>query len=227
MESWIGYALGGVTTIALFLWWRKGHAATPAGALDTTGGKPPPWWTPEDYRAHAAASARLGVNPANWGAVYKSESGLNPTAAFPQLDSEGHPLAVGLGQLTSAANGAAGITEDVRAEIPSMPVSEQIPIFERAMRTSLGGMRPPSAGALYAFNFLPARVKARGMAPDTILGTTDEFPLDVGLDTNGDGNYTISDLSARLSRYAKDPTYLGWLQGLRDATGNQALSPVW
>lgn len=225
--DWWGYAIGGLGTLAVFAWLRRRGLA--ASALDTSRGQghAPIWWTPDDYRAHAAASARLGINPADWGAVYRSESGFNPAAAFPKLDSEGHPLAVGIGQLTSAANGAAGITEATRAGIPSMPVSAQIPIFERAMRTSLGGMKPPSAGALYAFNFLPARVKARGMGPDVVLGTTDEFPLDVGLDSNGDGNYTISDLSARLSRYKTDALYLGWLQGLRDATGDQSISPTW
>jgi len=195
--------------------------------LDTSIGTPPPWWTPEDYQAHVAASQRLGLNPANWLAIYRSESGLNPAAAFPQKDKNGVPLAVGIGQLTSAADGAAGISEATRATIPSMSVAEQLPIFERYMGSVLQGATPDTAGGIYAFNFLPGPAKANGTAPDSVLGTVAEYPLDKGLDVNGDGVYTVSDLSQHLSAYATDPLYLGALQAMRDAVGDQTLNPVW
>lgn len=230
MNQLLYYVGGGVVIAAVVVAIRRvfggGGSAGGGGGLDTSlasGHPPPPWWTAQDYRDHVAASNRLGINPANWLAIYRSESAFNPQAAFPQKDSAGVPLAVGIGQLTKAA----GVSGSEMLSILSMPVSQQLPIFEKYMNQVLRGAHPDTAGGLYAYNFLPARAQARGTAPDAVLGTVAEFPLDKPLDTNGDGVYTVSDLSTHLSIYARDPLYLAALQAMRDAVGDQTLSPVW
>jgi hypothetical protein len=229
MNQIVYYVGGGLAVAALAVAARRiftGSGSSGGGGLDTSlagSHPPPPWWTTQDYIDHYNASRRQGLNPANWGAVYRSESAFNPAAAFPQKDSHGVPLAVGIGQLTAAA----GVSEDQRIAMLSMPVSGQLPIFEKYMSMVLKGAHPDTAGGIYAYNFLPGRAQARGTAPNVVLGTVAEFPLDKPLDTNGDGQYTVSDLSQHLSIYATDPLYLAWLQALRDAVGDQSISPVW
>lgn len=227
---WLGLAGSSVAALGAVAWAKSasGSPSQPGGGpgLDTSlaaGHPPPPWWTTQDYKDHYAASRRLGINPANWGAIYRSESSFKPTAAFPQKDKDGVPLAVGIGQLTRAA----GVSGDYMLSILKTPVSGQIPIFEKYMGQVLKGAHPDTAGGLYAFNFLPARAQSRGTSPDTELGTVAEFPLDKPLDTDGNGKYTVRDLSTHLSIYATDPLYLAWLQALRNAVGDQSLSPVW
>ena len=227
---WLGVAGGSVLVIGVVGWAKLASGASnqqgTGPSLDTSlaaGHAPPSWWTTQDYKDHYAASQRLGLNPANWGAIYRSESSFNPGAAFPQKDKDGVPLAVGIGQLTRAA----GVSGDYMLSILKMPVSEQIPVFEKYMGQVLKGARPDTAGGLYAYNFLPARAQSRGTAPDSELGTVAEFPLDKPLDTDGNGIYTVRDLSTHLSIYATDPLYLAWLQALRNAVGDQSISPVW
>jgi|SRR5579859_429383 len=230
MESWWGYIGGAALTLAIFAWWRKGHASPASGpALDTSGGKAPPWWTPADYKALAATSARLGINPANLLAIMRSESGLNPSAMYPG------GIARGLTQITEAGRASAGLSESDFEDFQNWSIQEQLPRIEKYMREEFAGSPPQTAGGLYAYNFLPAYAREKGTAPDTVLASVEDFPADSALDYDDDGQYEVRDLSNRLARYGArkddgspvDTLYLGALQGLRDATGDQSISPVW
>lgn len=230
MESWWGYIGGAALSLAIFTWWRKSHAAPASGpALDTSGGKPPPWWHASDYVALAAMSKRLGINPANLLAIMRSESGLNPHAMYPG------GIARGLTQITKAGQASAGLSDADFEDFQNWTIQEQLPHIERYMRNEFGGTPPRSAGGLYAWNFLPAFAREKGTAPDVVLAPVKDYPDDSALDYDGDGFYEVRDLSNRLARYGArkedgtpvDTLFLGALQAMRDATGNPTLSPVW
>lgn len=219
----IGTALG-VGLVALV------HGrTTPAVVLDTSAGAghAPKQWTPIDY----LDTFKIGSDIGSWGPdlllIMKNESDLNPAARYPALDEAGHSLAVGISQLTAASDAATGLSEAKRDALSSKSVAEQLPYVRRSFEALswTKAHRPyPNAGALYAMNFLPARAYARGIAPQTVLGTVDEFPLDKGL-ADSNGNYTVASLNAVLRKAAKSPRYLGALQVMRDAVGDQTLSP--
>lgn len=226
----VGWGFGAGVTVALargLFFPKSAYASGPY--LDTSGGEPPSWWTPDDYRALDETSGRLGVNSANLLSVLRSESGLRPDAVFPG------GLARGLSQITEAGRAAAGLSESEWREFQTWPIQRQLPAIERYMSVEFDGKPPTSAGGIYAFNFLPARAKARGTAPTTVLAEVSEFGIDAGLDYDGDGRYEVSDLSRHLARYGDrkkdggpvDPLYLGALAELRRATGKPGLSPMW
>jgi hypothetical protein len=212
-------------------------APSEGGGLDTSGAterlsaadrKVLQKWTAGDYRALHAISDRLGIPSPNLLALMRSESGLDPAAEYPG------GLAKGISQLTDAGRAAAGLSADDFADYQDWPVSAQLPVVERQLRTTLAGKRPDTAGALYAYNFLPSRARARGTAPDTVLGTVEEFEADAGL-ADAAGNYTPRALSNHLRALGSrrkdgsptDPRFLAALQALRDAVGEPGLSPVW
>ena len=226
-------AAGVLAAVVVFVAGREvaraaSSSAPGAGRLDTSGGKPPSKWTAADYRELHALSARLGVSSPDVLAVLRNESGLDPQAEFPG------GLARGLNQLTDAGRSAIGMSESEFDSYPGWSVAQQLPVVERSLRAAFQGARPQTAGAIYAFNFLPARARARGTAPATVLGTVEEFPKNEPL-ADSAGNYTPAALSARLRRFGDrrkdgspvDPLYLGALQALRDAVGDQSLSPTW
>ncbi len=224
---YLGYGAG-IAAVVLFV--RRAFGGPSSGHyLDTSGGTPPPKWSLGDYRALQTVADRLGVPSPNLLAVLRSESNLDPAAMYPG------GIARGLNQITEAGRPAAGLSESQFEEFQTWSVGEQLPFVERSMSVALSGAKPQTAGGLYAYNFLPARARLRGTAPTTVLADVAEWPVDSGLDTNHDGEYEVSDLSAHLSQFGArkkdgspvDPRYLGALQALRDATGNQALSPTW
>ena len=216
------YALGAlVGVVGAYKYFFGGSAS--AAAVDTSAGAghAPPTWGAADYRALNASAGRLRMNPADLLLVEYSESRLNPAASYPG------GIAVGINQLTSASNGLTGLSEDERANVVNLSVGQQIPIVERYFRNlpwTQADRGYPSAGVVYAMNFLPARAMERGASPDTVLGTVDEFPQDKGL-SDGSGNYTVRSLENELKTLAGQPTYLGALQALRDAVGDQSISP--
>lgn len=221
MSLW-RYIAYGVAALTPIVAWRLA-SARPSNALDTAAGKgkAPPWWTPADYRAHYASAGRIRMNAADLLLVEASESGLDPRASYPG------ELAVGLNQLTAASNALTGLSEAERRAIPTMPVAAQIPIVERYFRNlqwTKAGKGYPTVGVAYAQNFLPGRAMARGAAPDTVLGTLEEFPLNAGL-ADAAGNFTVRSLETHLKKVAAQGRYLGALQALRDATGDRNLSP--
>lgn len=197
--------------------------------LDTSAGKghAPSQWTPLDYLdTHKLGADILSSGP-DLLLVMEAESELDPAARFPRVDEAGHSLAVGISQLTAASDAATGLSEAGRDALSSKTVAEQLPYVRRyfqAMAWTRARRPYPNAGALYAMNFLPARAFSRGIAPKTVLGTVEEFPLDEGL-ADAAGNYTVGSLNAVLRKVAARPRYLGALQAMRDAVGDQSLSP--
>lgn len=219
----VGTALGiGLVAIA--------HGrTTPAVVLDTSAGAghAPKQWTPVDYLDLYKLGQDVGATGPDLLLVMENESDLNPAARFPALDEAGHSLAVGVSQLTAASDAATGLSEAGRDALSSKSVAEQLPYvrdYFEAMAWTKAHRPYPNAGAVYAMNFLPSRAYARGVAPQTVLGTVDEFPLDKGL-ADSNGNYTVASLNAVLRKVAKRPRYLGALQAMRDAVGDQTLSP--
>lgn len=184
-------------------------------------------WGASDWKELAAIAGRLRMNPADLLLVLTSESRLDPTAVNPRGSS--HPTAVGLNQLTSAANGTVGITEDTRLKVPSMDVSDQLPLVERYFRGIdwfKTGKSYPDAGVVYEANFAPAKM-ARGMSSDTVLYTKEDggaYEQNKGLDTTGKGYIALGDLRMLLRRTINTPEYYVGLQSLRKATGNDKLA---
>lgn len=221
MTDWLRYLGYGAAVVAPVLLYRYVSASAASPSFSTAGGKPPPWWSPSDYRNFYASAKRIPMSPADLLLVEASESGLNPAAAYPG------GIAVGLNQLTSASNGVTGLSEEERRQIPKMSVAQQIPIVERyfnGLQWTREGRGYPTVGVVYAQNFLPGRALERGAAPDTVLGTRAEFPLDAGL-ADAAGNFTVRSLEAHLRRVADGATYRGALAAMRDATGDGGLSP--
>ena len=226
LVSFLAASVVGLVAVEAF-----GHSSggSSGPAIDTSAGAghAPRWWTADDYRELASLGDDIASSGPDLLLIMDSESGLNPSARFPKIDAAGHSLAVGISQLTSASDPLTGLSEDQRDALSSESVAAQLPIvrryFTRLQWTKLG--RPyPTAGVVYAMNFLPTRALERGVAPDTVLGTVDEFPLDSHL-ADGSGNYTVRSLENYLRHVASGATYLGALQAMRDATGDPSLSP--
>jgi hypothetical protein len=225
----VGWLFGGLGVgVALIIAKALVHSPPPT-PLDTAAGAghAPPGWTPVDYLDAWKLGNDIGSSGPDLLLIMESESNLNPGARFPKVDAAGHSIATGLTQLTAASDPLTGLSEAQRDSFSSLPVASQLPIIRRYMENTQWGKehRPyPSAGALYALNFLPARALERGIAPQTVLGTVEEFPLDKGL-ADSAGHYTVASLNAELATIAQRPRYLAALQAMRDAVGDQALSP--
>lgn len=180
-------------------------------------------WSDPDFAALAAAANRLGMNPADLLLVLASESGLQPSARNPSGSAT--PIAVGLNQITSVADGMLGLTEEDRWALPNKSVAEQIPYVEKFFRGAasaygIGGY--PNAGTVYLANFAPARM-GRGTSDDTVIYDTSDgaaYTLNAAFDTDKKGSITIGDLNARLAQVAAQPTYDEALARLQEVTGN-------
>jgi hypothetical protein len=220
----------GVAAAIALLWWRTASATTSTGPVLSTlagHGHAPIWWTPEDYRTLNSMGAEVGSTGPDMLLFIHSESGGYPGAKFPKIDEHGHHIAVGISQFTQPSDALTGLNEDGREALLTKTVGEQLPYmrlyFVKGQWYKLGRTYD-SPGAIYAVNFLPSRAVARGVAPNTILGTEEEFPLDASL-ADAARNYTVNSLNAHLAKIAKTPAYLGALQAMRDAVGDQSLSP--
>jgi len=182
-------------------------------------------WTDIDFKTLDAMSKRLKMNTPDLLLVLTSESGLKPTAVYRRA-SDGFPVAVGLNQLTSAANGAAGITEVQRVELLEKPVSFQLPIIERMfsnMAWTKSGKSYDNAGVIYAMNFAPSRVVSRGTALTTVLYEQGKdgvfYDQNKQLDTGKKGKITVGDLVEYMRRVSSSETYKAGLTRLRAAVG--------
>lgn len=229
----IGWILSGLAAGGVLLAVRQVFAAAAssqsAPGIDTSAGvgHEPPGWTPADYVEVNKLGSDIQSSGPDLLLIMFNESGLNPAARFPKLDAAGHSLAVAINQLTAASDPVTGLTEDQRDALSKKSVSEQLPYVRKfflGQQWTKEGRTFPSAGVLYAVNFLPSRAISRGVLPDTVLGTLAEFPLNTGL-ADGSGNFTVRHLNEVLARKAQDPRYLGALAAMRDAVGDQSLSP--
>jgi hypothetical protein len=182
-------------------------------------------WTDDDLvtLAEIARKNRI-LDPDYLLRVLASESGLLPNAAY--RDSSGYPVAVGLNQLTSVANGVVGITEEERKDIPNWSVSEQLPLIDKmfaAQPWNKAGHDYDSAAAVYEANFAPGRMLSRGTSYDTKLYEQGvdgaAYDQNKGLDYDKKGYITVGDLARRLDFVATLPTYQEALGRLRAVGG--------
>jgi hypothetical protein len=186
-------------------------------------------WMPDDYRALEVMASRLKMNPADLLLVFYSESGGHPWAANKNLS--GYPVAVGLNQLTQASNPATGLSEDQRVNLIHATVAQQLPIIEKffdALQWTKAGKPYPSASAIYAMNFAPARAFARGVNADVVLYDAHDgnfYSANSAFDFQHKGNITVGDLGHHLVGVASRSDYQHALQSLNAATG-KAYSPT-
>lgn len=239
--KWIGVGFGALlgVTVVMLLRSARGSSSREGGESSTLPGVDrseaeslTPDWTEEDFRDLARIAKSYQANPADVLLVMTSESGLKPYAA--NRNSEGYPVAVGLLQFTSAANGPSGIgvSEGERIEILDRTVAEQMPLVDRFFEINpwtRTGRPYDSAGTVYGSVFGPSRLVSRGTSPDTVLYTEEDDPAaykgNPGFDLEKKGYITVGDLIRHLRVVAGRPEYLAGLQRLRDATGQTDMTP--
>lgn len=180
-----------------------------------------PWWTDQDIQYLDDMSYRILAYPPDMLLTLAGESGLKPFAKAPTG-------AVGLNQLTSAANSTAGITEAQRLAIPGLSVTEQLPIVDRFFSNlawTKAGKSYPNVCVLWEANFSPGFMTSRGTSPDTKLYALSDkdggkaYDANSKLDIEGKGWITVGDLCRRLGSVSKSEVYLAALSRLRDVTG--------
>jgi hypothetical protein len=211
--SWI--AIGSVGIILLSVTFARASVSDPADIAAT------PAWTDDDFRTVERIAHRFRMNPADFLLMLAGESNLNPMAR--------NPLgAVGLNQLTSAANSTAGITEAQRQMIPTLSVTAQLPIVERFfsnIQWTKDGRSYDNACMLWEANFSPGYMYSRGTSLDTILysklANPDAYDGNKGLDRSvpPKGYITVGDLCYRLKSVSRGTTYQSALRRLRAVTG--------
>ena len=134
-------------------------------------------------------------------AVMNSESSLKPDAVY--RNKNGEKTAVGLIQFTKngaipALNSRYGLDLTVE-KIENMSALDQLDLVEKYYKMNEGRLpkdRKLTAADLYAVTFLPAR------AQNDVLTRCGEkyYNSNKGLDVNGDGAITKSDLNVRLAQ---------------------------
>lgn len=214
--KWI--MIGSVALVGV--WWLFQRSASAAPIPEYPDGDPrdaTPDWTDEDFVELEAIANRLGMNPADLLLVLTSESGLKPYA---HNDSPSQNFAVGLNQITAGAN---LMDEATRLSMLGWTVAQQLPWVEKTFQKNPYSGPWSSAGVIYASNFLPGRLVARGGGSDVVLAENPEayYTQNKGLDFNGDGKITNQDLSDHLrEKIAPKQVYRAALRRLYEATGN-------
>lgn len=190
-----------------------------------------PGWSDDDFVTVYNIANKIKANPADLLLILTSESGLNPKAVN-RRQGDGYPIAVGLNQLTSAANGLVGITEDERIDLINQPVSRQLELVDKffsGVQWTKLGKRYDNAGVLYEANFAPGRMISRGTSLDTVLYDTGDgvfYTQNKQLDKDNKGKITVQDLVNYLSTVSNKAIYSAALQRMRSATGENALAPA-
>ena len=146
----------------------------------------------------AALGARRGSDPAIFLNVWCVESGLNPRAMNPSG-------ARGLNQMMPATLVALGAP----MEFENLPAEAQLPWIEKLIASGERRNGGPfeSAARYYHANFFPVTM-SRGNTPETIVAARDAtdsrerdaYAFNRGLDADGDGKITLSDLATVLER---------------------------
>ena len=138
---------------------------------------------------------RIGCNYKDLLAVMNSESGLNSKAKNPKGS------AVGLIQfMPSTARQLGTTTEALYNMTPEQQLDYVEKFYLMNKKTYLKSDRKLSAGDLYTLTFMPAYVNKE------VLTTTGQkfYNANRGLDVNGDGQITKSDLAQRVQRKQVD-----------------------
>lgn len=133
-------------------------------------------------------------------AVMNSESSMKPDAAY--KNQNGEKTAVGLIQFTKnhaipELNRRYGLDLTVE-KIENMSALDQLDLVEKYYKMNEGRLpkgRKLTAADLYAVTFLPARAKREVLT----RSGEDYYDSNRGLDVNGDGAITKSDLNVRLA----------------------------
>jgi hypothetical protein len=146
----------------------------------------------------AALGARRGSDPAIFLNVWCVESGLNPRAMNPSG-------ARGLNQMMPATLAALGAP----MEFEKLAAETQLPWIEKLIASGERRNGGPfeSAARYYHANFFPVTM-SRGNTPETIVAARDAtdprerdaYTFNRGLDADGDGKITLSDLATVLER---------------------------
>lgn len=235
--KWIGIGVGALFGVTLVMLVRSARGGSIGGgpAMDTgttsiEAIKLTPDWEDADFVALAEIARKYRMNSADLLLVMASESGLKPQATY--RTAEDYPYAVGLNQMTPSVNDLLGISEGQRTQIPTWPVSEQLPLVDKmwaGIPWTRAGRSYDSAASVYTANFAPARMLSRGITSDVILYEEgvdgSAYTANKGFDTEGKGNITIGDLTHHLALVAQQPVYKAGLQRLREATGDASLTP--
>lgn len=189
-----------------------------------------PDWTNADFVELDRIARHNRMSAADLLLVLASESGLKPQAA--NRNAEGFPIAVGLNQLTSSANALVGISEAERLQVPTLPVSEQLPLIDRffaGLPWTKAGKSYDHAGLVYEGNFAPSIMLSKGTSPETVLYTRGKdgvyYDRNSGFDTAKKGTITVGDLIEHLRHVSEQPVYRAGLRRLQDAVGDLTLAP--
>lgn len=234
--KWIGVGVATLFGITLAMFARaatsKKQSVSDFQIKETTdeqANKLTPYWTDEDFVKLYNNSKKVKQNPADSLLIIWSESGGNPKAV--NRRSDGYPIAVGLNQLTSAANSLVGITEDERIDLVNQPVSRQLDLVDKffsGLQWTKQGKSYDNAGVIYEANFAPGRMNSRGTDLDTVLYDTSDgvfYTQNKQLDKDNKGKITVQDLVNYLRTVSDKPSYNAALQRMRSATGENSLSP--
>lgn len=228
--KWIAVGLATLTAITFAMLARASSRSTvdvgppmdPTAARNLTSD-----WTDDDFRTVAAMSRRLRMSPADLGLMMASESGLKPDSAA--RNSSGYPVAVGLNQLTTVANGCVGITEGERLELLTKSVSEQLPLVERyfaCLPWTKAGKTYDHAGVVYSGDAAGYRTAS---SLDAVLyreSDHDGYGGNTLFDVQKKGYITVGDLVEHMrTSVVGKPVYRAWLQRLREVTGDSSLVP--
>ena len=235
MLKWIGVGLGILFGITVAMLVKASSAAKkPTYQLkamdENQAQKFTPSWTDEDFKKLNSIAVGNRMNPADLLLILTSESGLNPKAV--NRRSDGFPIAVGLNQLTTAANGLVGISEDERVDIPNQSVNYQLDLVNRffsGLQWTKAGKSYDNAGVIYEANFAPGRMTSRGTSLDAVLYDTGDgvsYTQNKQLDKDGKGKITVGDLVEYMRTVSDKAVYNAALQRMRAVTGDESLAPT-
>ncbi|MEW6371132.1 MAG: hemopexin repeat-containing protein [Pseudomonadota bacterium] len=156
-----------------------------------------------------AVCDRLQCDPRDLLGVMESESGVQPWRRHPS------GVATGLIQFMPETLSGLGWT-DGREAFARLSAEEQLPFVERYYRPHVGQLS--SAGRLYQATFLPATLPNSN--EETVIAApggphADAYRANLVLDTNGDRQITVSDLTARVQAVRSGPRWDALMQRLQ------------
>jgi hypothetical protein len=182
------------------------------------------WWTDADFVTLDKDASDLKMNPPDYLLMMNAESKLSPSAKNPLSG------AVGLNQLTSAANYAAGITEEFRVnQYDKLSVAEQLPYVKRYfsnMGWTKAGLKYDNASQVWQANFAPGTMLSKGTGPDVVMYSSGPaYEKNKGLDVDKKGYITVRDLTRHLFAVSNTQLYKSALARLR-AVSSKDYGPI-
>lgn len=213
---------------ALLLIPRSAQAAGPSAPIPVRPSTPEDvkrtsWWSDADFITLDRDAVDLKMNAPDYLLMMDAESKLDPTQINPLSG------ATGLNQLTSAANYAAGITEEFRVnQFHKLSVAEQLPYVKKYfsnMPWTKAGLKYDHAGQVWQSNFAPMTMLSKGTGLDVVLYSSGPaYEKNKTLDTDKKGYITVRDMVRHLKAISETQLYKSALARLRSVTG-QNYSP--